>query len=376
MTPALLLLTCLLQAPAHSQHLKPTALHNGNLDGSANWGWYHPSTRSGGALERSGDARLSKHEDANSEFGSGEVLLLEPGASAVMNLADIRNRPLSLKPGVTYDVAWSQKSAEGSRLEVMLLDGRMTKKADIRPEKTDEITWHRRHGTFTLPEDAPEDMPYMLVFEHPGHTPDRDVAEARILIDDVSLSIVRTDSSEFESLFDGRTLEGWTGATKGYRVREGAIECSKAQFGGNLMTAETFDDFVLRFEFKLFPGSNNGIALRAPLDGDPAYLGMESQVLDNGDPRYKGIRPWQRHGSIYGISPALPGYQSPSANGTPRKSASRVERFASRSTARSFSTAISMRPPPTEPCPARSTPDLIERVDILAFVATGRRGIP
>ena len=68
---------------------------------------------------------------------------------------------------------------------------------------------------------------------------------------------------------------------------------------------------MLRFEFKLFPGSNNGVALRAPLEGDPAYLGMESQVLDNGDPRYKGIKPWQRHGSIYGISPALPGYQRP-----------------------------------------------------------------
>ncbi|HAW95451.1 MAG: glycosyl hydrolase [Phycisphaerae bacterium] len=154
-------------------------------------------------------------------------------------------------------------------------------------------------------------MPYMLVFEHQGSDSDSDSDDPRMLIDDVSLSIVRHDTPEFESLFDGRTLDGWTGATKGYRVRDGAIECSKAQFGGNLLTAEVFDDFVLRFEFKLSPGSNNGIALRAPLDGDPAYLGMESQVLDNGDRRYKGIKPWQRHGSIYGISPALPGYQRP-----------------------------------------------------------------
>ena len=49
------------------------------------------------------------------------------------------------------------------------------------------------------------------------------------------------------------------------------------------------------------PGANNGVGLRAPLEGDAAYVGMESQILDCEHPIYKGITPYQHHGSIYGI---------------------------------------------------------------------------
>lgn len=308
MTTLLLIMSCLLQAPDAPQHLKPTRLHNGALNDSANWGWYHPSTKSGGVLKKTGTARLVDHPDDGSEFGSGNVLLLEAGASAVMNLADSRNRPLALHSGATYDVSWSQQVQIGTELAIQLLDGEMTVKNEIQEFGARE-GWHRRHATFEVPADAPKNMLYMLVFEN------RDLAEEGTrpaLIDDISLAIVGDDSSDFEPLFDGRTLSGWTGATKGYRVKDGAIECDPdTGFGGNLLTEEQFDNFVLRFEFKLQPGSNNGIALRTPLEGDPAYAGMESQVLDNADPRYKGIKPWQRHASIYGISPARPGFQRP-----------------------------------------------------------------
>jgi len=288
--------------------LKPTNLHNGSLEGNANWGWYHPDVKNGGVLEHAGRARLTDHPDEGSEFGSGEVLLLEAGASAVMNLADMRNRPLALHPGVTYDISWSQKIQIGTELVIQLLDGEMSVKAEIQ-EFGARAGWHRRHATFEIPAESPKDMPYMVIIGN------RDTLEEKTrpaLIDDLSLSIVRDDSDGFESLFDGHSLTGWTGATNGYRVRDGAIECDpETGFGGNLLTVEEFDDFVLRLEFKLLPGANNGIALRAPLEGDPAYAGMESQILDNADPRYAGIRPWQRHASIYGIAPARPGYQRP-----------------------------------------------------------------
>ena len=317
MTTLLLIMSCLLQVPDTPQHLKPTRLHNGALNDSANWGWYHPSSKSGGVLEHSGAARLIELKDTSSEYGSGQALLLEPQASAVLNLADARNRPLVLHPGGTYDISWSQRSEAGSKLVVMLLDGEMTTKATMHAEGTGDRAWRRRHATFQIPEDAPKNMPYMVVFENSapeveGTSTTEDDGSDATLIDDVSLAIIRNDSSDFESLFDGTTLTGWTGAIGGYEPLDGAITCNTdAQFGGNLLTEEQFDDFVLRFEFKLFPGSNNGIALRAPLEGDPAYAGMESQILDNADPRYKGIKPWQRHGSIYGITPALPGYQRP-----------------------------------------------------------------
>ena len=118
------------------------------------------------------------------------------------------------------------------------------------------------------------------------------------------------DEEGFKSLFDGKTLEGWTGSTNGYAVEDGAIVCVPDK-GGNLYTEEEFGDFVLRFEFKLTPGANNGLALRAPLQGNAAYVGIELQVLDDTADRYKNLQPWQYHGSVYGVVPAKKGSQKP-----------------------------------------------------------------
>jgi hypothetical protein len=38
---------------------------------------------------------------------------------------------------------------------------------------------------------------------------------------------------------------------------------------------------------------------------------MELQILDDGDPKYKDLKPWQVHGSVYGIVPAHRGYLRP-----------------------------------------------------------------
>lgn len=105
----------------------------------------------------------------------------------------------------------------------------------------------------------------------------------------------------FTSLFNGKDLTGWTGDTDGYTVQNGAIVCKP---GGNLFTTDEFADFVFRFEFKLTPGGNNGLGIRAPLGQDAAYHGMEIQILDDRDPQYKDIHPYQAHGSVYGIVPA------------------------------------------------------------------------
>ncbi len=110
----------------------------------------------------------------------------------------------------------------------------------------------------------------------------------------------------FTSLFDGKTLDGWTLVGKhgdGYGVKDGAIYCARGG-GGNLFTQKEFSDFILRFEFKLDPGANNGIGIRAPLEGDAAYIGMEIQVLEDTAPQYADLRPVQFHGSIYDVLPA------------------------------------------------------------------------
>jgi len=117
----------------------------------------------------------------------------------------------------------------------------------------------------------------------------------------------------FVSLFDG-TLNGWKligGKGPGYVVENGVLVCP-ADGGGNLYTEKEYANFVLRFEFKLSAGGNNGIGIRAPLDGPASYLGMEIQILDDADPKYQSrIKPAQYHGSIYDVVPAEHGFKKP-----------------------------------------------------------------
>ncbi len=114
----------------------------------------------------------------------------------------------------------------------------------------------------------------------------------------------------FVSLFDGKSLDGWIGAVKGYAVEEGAIVCIPDK-GGNLYTAKEYGDFVFRMEFKLTPGANNGLGIRAPTEGDAAYVGMELQILDDSAEVYKNLQPYQYHGSIYGVAACERGHQKP-----------------------------------------------------------------
>ena len=124
----------------------------------------------------------------------------------------------------------------------------------------------------------------------------------------------------FSPLFNGRDLTGWvygrrangtenrTG--KGYQVENGVLFTTKED-GGTLFTEKEYADFILRFDFRLTPNANNGIGIRAPLQGDAAYNGMEIQVLDDGGTEYQTLRPAQYHGSVYNMIPAKRGFQKP-----------------------------------------------------------------
>ncbi len=116
--------------------------------------------------------------------------------------------------------------------------------------------------------------------------------------------------SEFTSLFNDEDLSGWSGDVAGYTVEDGNLVCLK-EGGGNLYTESRFSDFHLRLEIKLEPGGNNGIGLRAEKGKDAAYYGMEVQILDDYAPSWANLKPWQYHGSIYGVVPAIPGSLKP-----------------------------------------------------------------
>lgn len=109
------------------------------------------------------------------------------------------------------------------------------------------------------------------------------------------------DKGDFQPLFNGRDFSGWQGATGDYEIVNGAIQCQSGH-GGVLYTQDEFDDFEVRLEIQLPPGGNNGLAIRYPGAGDPAYHGMcELQVLDNTAPKYANLDPRQYHGSAYGM---------------------------------------------------------------------------
>ncbi len=120
------------------------------------------------------------------------------------------------------------------------------------------------------------------------------------------------DDKGFVSIFNGKDLSGWQGATASYDVVDGAIQCRKGT-GGNLFTEKEYSDFVVRLEIKTPPAGNNGLAIRYPGKGNPAFDGMtELQVLDV---EYPGkLAPYQFHGSAYSMVPAHRGYLYPAGH--------------------------------------------------------------
>ena len=117
----------------------------------------------------------------------------------------------------------------------------------------------------------------------------------------------------FISVFNGKDFSGWAGPVDEYEVRDGAIVC-RPNKGGTIYTQQEYTNFVVRLEFKLPPGGNNGLAIRYPGYGDTAYVGMcECQVLDDNYEKATGekIDPRQAHGSAYGMVAAKRGFQKP-----------------------------------------------------------------
>lgn len=116
----------------------------------------------------------------------------------------------------------------------------------------------------------------------------------------------------FESVFNGKDFTGWEGAIDNYEVVDGAIVC-KPKKGGNVVTTAEYADHVIRLEYKLPAGGNNGLAIRTPnAAAHPATQAMcELQILDDTAAQYAKLDPRQFNGSAYGMVPAHRGYLRP-----------------------------------------------------------------
>ncbi len=126
----------------------------------------------------------------------------------------------------------------------------------------------------------------------------------------------------FVSIFNGKDLTGWCGATEMYGVdpkEPGVLQCfperkPKDLRFGNLCTEKEYKNFILRFEFKMPENGNNGLGIRmTDVAADAAYYGMcELQLLDDGGSDYYDaakkadkLKPYQYTGSVYGVVPSL-----------------------------------------------------------------------
>ena len=109
-------------------------------------------------------------------------------------------------------------------------------------------------------------------------------------------------------LFDGRSLNGWRSYTseappKGWRADNGVLIRDGA--GGDLMTAEQYGDFEMRFEWKVTANGNSGVIYRiATTEEYPWQTGPEYQILHNQGHR-DGKDPITSAGSNYAVNPPV-----------------------------------------------------------------------
>jgi len=125
--------------------------------------------------------------------------------------------------------------------------------------------------------------------------------------------LTETEKKEgYKSLLNGEGLDHWIGNKTDYTMENNELLVRPKRGGhGDLFTAEEYSDFIFRFDFKLTPGANNGLGIHAPLEGDAAYVGKELQILDNTAEIYANLKPYQYHGSVYGIIAAKRGALNP-----------------------------------------------------------------
>jgi len=112
-------------------------------------------------------------------------------------------------------------------------------------------------------------------------------------------------AEQWESLFDGKTLDGWESAKggkpgEGWKVEDGCIHRSGGS--GDILSEKEYGDFTLEFEWRISPGGNSGVKYRVR-KSPGGWLGPEYQVLDDAK-HPNGKVADTSAGSLYEIVPA------------------------------------------------------------------------
>ena len=95
-----------------------------------------------------------------------------------------------------------------------------------------------------------------------------------------------------------------------WKVTSGTLQ-GGAPRGTWLVSAREYGDFILDFEFRLGESGQGGVGLRFPMAGDPAFEGLEVQMVD---PRFYGTnytgQPWELTGALFkAVAPTVDAYK-------------------------------------------------------------------
>jgi hypothetical protein len=105
----------------------------------------------------------------------------------------------------------------------------------------------------------------------------------------------REEAEGWKLLWDGKTTQGWRGAKleafpeKGWTIADGMLTVEKsdggeAANGGDIVTIEKYENFLLEADFKITKGANSGIKYFVDTElnqGAGSSIGCEYQILDD-----------------------------------------------------------------------------------------------
>jgi hypothetical protein len=123
-----------------------------------------------------------------------------------------------------------------------------------------------------------------------------------------------TGAGTWVQLFDGKTLAGWRGYKKpdaketAWRVENGILTIHGSGAGDtrgarDLITEATFEQFHLRWEWKIAQGGNSGVKYFV-LEDQPAAIGHEYQIIDDERHADAKIGPHRQTAAFYDVLPA------------------------------------------------------------------------
>ena len=122
------------------------------------------------------------------------------------------------------------------------------------------------------------------------------------------ISPLAAAEGEWQVLFDGKSLQGWTTVDgkvpgAGWKVEEGTLHLQGGGKGGNIVAAGEYESFELEWQWKIEKKGNNGVKYWVSAIGKE-WLGIEYQMIDDGT--HPDGKPGSSHAtaSIYDLKAA------------------------------------------------------------------------